>query len=282
MLIADSAYPPKTYPPSWNGQPIVGWGFYIGGNTPHVWTAAEVAELKSRYRYLLPIYTCSNPANRDAVVDAHAAVTALQSFGLRGCLVQLDYETAVDSAYESEFGAVLAAAGYVLELYGSATSVAKNLRPDGGYDEASWTGRDTPPTDTADQFVDVGAYDLNDFRPSAPLWDTTAPTPAAPAAAIEEETDMQQIDPTTVHPGEYAFGVPSGRTRVAFAADGYGEAPAKLRVVVWVLNECDVHDGVEVGGTAPKSVEIPLPTGCTAVTVRREDASEFPVSVCIS
>jgi hypothetical protein len=73
MLIADSAYPQASYPASWNGQPIVGWGFYIGGNTPHRWSAAEVAVLKAHYRYLLPIYTCSNPGSRNAAADAAAA-----------------------------------------------------------------------------------------------------------------------------------------------------------------------------------------------------------------
>lgn len=285
MLVADSAYPLTTYPATWNGQPIVGWGFYLGGNTPHVWTAGEVAELKRHYRFLLPIYTCSNPADRDPQIDGHEAVTALQALGVpRGpLLVQLDYETAVDSAYEAEFGAVLAAAGYVLELYGSASTVAQNLRPDGGYDEAAWTGRDAPPADTADQFADVGLYDLNDFRPTAPLWDVTAtPTNPAAPAAIEEDEMPQQIERTALHPDEYAYGVPAGRTQVVFFADGYNDAPARLRVVLWGGENPDVHDGVEVGGTAKKHVPIPLPAGTTAVTVRREDGSDFPVGVSFS
>lgn len=282
MLIADSAYPLTTYPPTWNGVPIEGWGFYLGGNTPHVWTSQEVAALALRYRYLLPIYTCSNPAGRDPAADARQFVDELRALGVpRGVLVQLDYETAIDSAYEIEFAAALRAAGYVVELYGSASTVAQNLRPDGGYDAAAWTGRDTPPADTAEQFVDVGAYDLNDFRPTAPLWDVTAQTiPAAPVAAIEEDDDMpQQIERTALHPDEYAYGVKAGWTEVSFNADGYTEAPAQLRVVVWHGNDCVVHDGIQVGGTAQKSYGVPIPAGSTGVTVRREDGSDFPVGV---
>lgn len=219
MLIADSAYPLSTYPTSWNGQAIGGYGFYIGGNTPHTWSAAEVAALKTHYRYLLPIYTCSNPASRNAATDAAAAIGALRALAVPGSvLVQLDYETAVDSAYEQAFGALLAAAGYILELYGSAATVAKNVRPAGGYDEASWTGKDTAPADTGVQFVDVGSYDLNDFRASAPLWDTRPPAPTPPTVrpATTQEDDMTQaID------GQADIGWSMGQMRVVqVTADG--------------------------------------------------------------
>lgn len=181
MLIGDSAYPPSTYPTTWKTQSIVGWGFYIGGNTPHVWTVAEVAELKKHYRYLLPIYTRSDPQSASPSADALAAIKQLQLLGVpEGTLVQLDYETAVDSSYEQAFGTTLATAGYILELYGSKSTVVQNAVPAGGYDEADWTGTDTPPVSTADQFANFPTYDLNDFRSDAKLWDTRPVAPPNP------------------------------------------------------------------------------------------------------
>lgn len=180
MLVGDSAGPLTAYPTSWSGKPIVGWGFYLGGDTPHPWTDAEVAELKRHYRYLLPIYTRSDPqGTAEAAADAAAALARMRGLGQpRGTLVQLDYETAVAAAYEQNFDAAVVAAGYRTELYGSATTVVRNPRPSGGYDEADWTGADGAPGSTAVQFADEGGFDLNDFADDAPLWDTRPP--AAP------------------------------------------------------------------------------------------------------
>ena len=282
IILGDSAYPLATYPTTWNGLAVGGWGFYIGGNTPHTWSAAEVAALKTHYRYLLPIYTCSNPGSRNAAADAADAIAHLRALDIPvGTEVQLDYETAVDSAYEQAFDKALRVAGYSLILYGSASTVVKNARPSAGYNEAGWTGKAYAPADAADQFVDTGAFDLNEFATDASLWDTRPPAPiqAAPAAATEED-DMQQIEPTRDHPGEYAYGVTAGKTKVAFVADGYALAPAKLRVATWVGNNPQVHEGVTLGGTASEHyATVALPPGCNAVTVRREDSSAFPVGV---
>ena len=50
----DAAYPPAK-PPAADGVCI-----YIGGDTPHVWTLAEIEAQPARYR--LPIFVRSNPA----------------------------------------------------------------------------------------------------------------------------------------------------------------------------------------------------------------------------
>lgn len=193
MLIGDSAYPLSVYPTEWKGEPIVGWGFYIGGDTPHVWTLAEIARLKQTYQFLLPIYTRSNPQSANPASDASATIKQLAYISApKNILVQLDYEAAIDSAFESSYGNTLKNAGYIMELYGQSSTVTQNALPYGGYDIAVWTGSDYAPTSTGDQFIDVGLYDLNDFKSSAPLWNTRpAPVVIPPTPAMApKETDV--------------------------------------------------------------------------------------------
>jgi len=129
----------------------------------------------------------------------------------------------------------------------------------------------------AHQYESTARWDLSSV---ADYWPGVDKPPTPAHSPDTEEDDMQQIEPTAVHPGEYAYGVPPGRTKVSFVADGYNLSPAKLRVVTWVGNNAQVHDGVLVGGSgAPRSVTLALPGGANAVTVHREDASAFPVGV---
>lgn len=126
----------------------------------------------------------------------------------------------------------------------------------------------------AHQYESTARWDLSSV---ADYWPGVDPSTPAPLPDTEED-DMQQIEPTATHPGEYAYGA-IGKTRIVFCADGYGDAPAKLRVVMWVGDSAQVHDGVTVGGTATKAASLNFPAGTNAVTVKREDASAFPVSV---
>src|SRR6266498_2611689 len=48
----DAAYPP-TSPPNWEAV-----AFYLGGNTPHVWTDSEIERQPARWR--LPIFVRSH------------------------------------------------------------------------------------------------------------------------------------------------------------------------------------------------------------------------------
>lgn len=201
MLIGDSAYPPATYPTEVGGKPVVGWCVYIGGNTPHVWTEAEIAHLKAQpwCRYLLPVYVRSRPTGVDqAQRDAAAAVAWSKAHGQPpGTLVMWDYETAVNSAYELAVDAALRAGDGDLEvLYGSRSTVVQNTAPSGGYDEADWTGADHAPASMAVQFLSTTGYDMNDFRPGAPLWDLRPPAPPVAAAAVtikEEDTMIYRV-----------------------------------------------------------------------------------------
>lgn len=194
VQIGDSAYPLAAggYPSS-----VVGWGFYIGGDTPHVWSDAEVAALP--YRYRLPIYTRSDPSGTaQAQSDAGAAVAWARAHGQpAGTLIQLDFESAVDASYVEAFDAVVTAAGFRTLLYGSQSTVLQNPRPSGGYNVADWDGVDDDPSWTAKQYEDTGSYDLNDFSPTAPLWDTQAAVAAPPE---EDEMITLSVQPDPANP----------------------------------------------------------------------------------
>lgn len=143
----------------------------------------------------------------------------------------------------------------------------------------------------AHQYAEASRWDLSSV---ADYWPGVDPAPnPTPAPIPEDVMQMQpylgQIEPLSVHPGEYAYGIPTGATRIGFVADGYDMAPARLRVVLWNQDAPTVRDGVVFGGTAPHhhtslelypvkdktGQEVPV----NAVTVRREDGSAFPVGV---
>lgn len=169
LTFYDASAPPAD-PPSTDGVCI-----YIGGDTPHVWTPAEIDRQKARYR--LPIFVRSNPAGASAARDVKAAVAQLQVIGApKGCLVAWDTETAADVPYMSAVYLYLRAAGYQLIDYGSQSSVFGNLVPDGYYWGADWTG--TARIDTGDkmtQYASFKDYDLSLAIPSLPFWDTRRP-----------------------------------------------------------------------------------------------------------
>lgn len=188
ILLGDSSTPlgqPSGWQyPKWFGSPaspISGWGFYIGGDTPHVWTDAEIAALP--YRYRLPIFTRSNPNGAvGAGVDSADIIRWAQEHRQpKGTLIQIDLETAVDPAYVSTLSTGVAGAGWKIIAYGSAAYVTGNPAPAGGYNVATWTGRAPTTQETmGEQFADIGPYDLNSFLPYAPLWDTLGGTSMLP------------------------------------------------------------------------------------------------------
>jgi hypothetical protein len=237
MLIGDSAFPPASYPTSFGGKPVVGWCVYIpGGDAYHGWTQAEIDHLKAQpwCRYLLPVFVRSNPQGAaQASADAATVAAWARAQGQpRGTLTMLDYETAVDSAYEQAFDQDLRNADGSLEvLYGSKSTVVKNPAPSGGYDEADWTG--TIPgalASTAVQFYSGTSYDLNEFRDTAPLWDLRPAPTSHPA--LPQEDDMS----TTSVNGRAGLSWPAGaRHVVQVTYDPAGGDPT-LRVVLALIS----------------------------------------------
>lgn len=165
----DAAYPPPD-------PHLDVCAFYIGGDTPHVWSDSEIAAQSARWR--LPIYVCSDPGTRNPTSDSATALAWLRAHGVpAGSTLALDYETAVDSAYVTAFDKELVAAGWQLLLYGSQTSVTQNQRPSAGYWTASWTGvahldSGAAATQWASDTMLGKPYDLSEVADSLVLWDT--------------------------------------------------------------------------------------------------------------
>lgn len=195
LTFYDAAVPPPN-PPQTDGV-----AFYIGGDTVHVWTRAEIEATTARYR--LPIFVRSNPGGvSEAEQDVDAAIAALKSIGApKGCLVSWDTETAADPAYMRTVFAWLELAGYKLIDYGSQSVLFANQLPAGGYYwGADWTGNKAILAgDAGTQYANDGQYDLDVFKPGLPFWDTHHGGTTPPPPVNWQEHMMQQLP--VVHQG---------------------------------------------------------------------------------
>jgi peptidoglycan hydrolase-like protein with peptidoglycan-binding domain len=187
LKFIDAAFP-GSYPAA------DGFCFYAGGDTPHVWSTAEVAALKSKYRFLLPIYVRSNPPGPGAAADVAKAVSQLRLYGVpQGSLVAWDMETAADAAYTAAVYGLLSGAGYKMIDYGSQSFVTGNRIPDGYYWGAQWTGvSHFAPGDEMTQYASFAAYDESLAQAVLPFWDTRpAPPPPPPSPVPSWLADLQ-------------------------------------------------------------------------------------------
>jgi hypothetical protein len=170
----DASTPPAN-PPRWH----VAAG-YIGGNTPHVWTADEWADQPAPYR--LPIFTASNRADDDAMARIDADLIRHELSALRvppGCVVCVDIETRVYTRYLTELNALVRP--WHLLVYGSLSTVRQNPQTSAGRWAADWTDNIFEGVDLAghDRIVAVQwasadqrhlPYDSSVIVDSLPLW----------------------------------------------------------------------------------------------------------------
>lgn len=193
LTFFDAAYPPAT-PPNTDGVCI-----YIGGDTPHVWTQAEIGRQHARFR--LPIWVRSNPGQVNVNADAHAALMRLHEIGCpAGSLVALDVETTVAPSWVHAFYSALHAGGYPIIVYGSQSVVLGNDVPDGWYWGADWTDvAHFARGDVMTQYASFRAYDLDLAKSTLPFWDTRPPAqhPVAPPAMPAPVT-AHAVDSTTI------------------------------------------------------------------------------------
>lgn len=271
--MGDSANPPGTYPTG--AGACDAWGIYIDGDTPHVWTAAEIAAVPCRW--LLPIYVCDNPAQRNPTSDAAAAVAWLRTHHVpAGSALALDYEMAVNAAYVTTFDKAVTAAGWTLLLYGSQSYVIRNPRPSAGYWTASWSGfPHLDPGAAATQYIgdtQLGKpYDLSLVADSLVLWDTQGHTAQAATAARDWRQDMLHLD---LNPGDIKVFTPpaavvGGACTLTLSTD-FGDGAATIRVAIysfkdqgWTVNSYPLE---ATGGAA----SIPLTADANKVSLVHE------------
>jgi hypothetical protein len=200
LTFYDAAYPPASSPVT------DGVCFYIGGDTPHVWTKAEVSAQKARYR--LPVFVRSNPESASATKDVTEAVTQLHAIGApAGILVAWDLESAVDAAYIAAVYRSVKPVGYRLIVYGSQSTVLGNDSPGDLYWGADWTGKaHLHSGDAVTQYVSFSEYDESLALSSLPFWDTQQPTVKPPTTSDWQGKLMKSLQ-SPVQQGDNGSGV---------------------------------------------------------------------------
>lgn len=235
----DAAYPLASPPPS-DGVVI----YLPGGDAVHGWSTAEAGEQKARYR--LPVFVRSNPPGPGAAADVAAAVAALHAIGApKGTLVAWDVEMAADAAYIRAVYGAMKAAGYLLIVYGSQSTVLGNDNPDGLYWGADWTG--VPHLHSPDmmtQWVSFAGYDESLAEASLPFWDT-APHVLPPAGPVPGG-----LSGTPIVTADLAWGIVKGATHYRYqVARGVASRPGAVVATAVVKGTHAV--GVKLGRPGP-------------------------------
>lgn len=116
------------------------FGFYIGGNTPHIWTKLQVDAQPSPLR--LPIWVYGHASGASAgTLEASAVLDLMPVYGVpKNMKVAVDMETMVDVDYINAFEHVLSRHGYGTAVYGSKDTITGNPLTNGGRWVADWTG----------------------------------------------------------------------------------------------------------------------------------------------
>jgi peptidoglycan hydrolase-like protein with peptidoglycan-binding domain len=170
---------------------------YIGGDTPHSWTAAEIQALPSRWVW--PCWVRSDPSLVTVAVDAAACIHRLHQLRVpHGTSVILDLETAVDGLFVDTFTAELKVAGYLVTKYGSMDFIFRNPETTCGTFVADPTGSPHMVSvgDTvATQYAFLGTRDLSLVKDNAtvPLWEINPVQPPPPPGPSWEETMLRKL-----------------------------------------------------------------------------------------
>lgn len=168
--IVDMAYPTASHPTA----DIV--GFYIGGDTPHVWTDEPPHREISTYAPdgKLPIWVRSNPTNAsEGKAEARIVIAWLKAHNVPyGMTVVLDLEIAINASYVNAFNSEVEHAGYHVMKYGSLSTIARNPRTFATWG-AWWIGH--PPSSMpsgydAIQYQNSQDWDMSVIIPRVPIW----------------------------------------------------------------------------------------------------------------
>jgi hypothetical protein len=223
LTFYDAAYP-------LNEPPVTdGVCFYIGGDTPRIWTVAEINAQPARYR--LPVFVRSDPGNASAVTDVVEAVSYLHQIGApTRTLVAWDTEIADDPAYISAVYRNITPAGYKLIVYGTQSIVTQEENPDGLYWGADWTGSPFLHTgDAMTQYVSFSSYDESLAEVTLPFWDTHHDSPPSSVPPWQERL-MQALPTITIGATGTAVrtvqGLCSARGQVTIIDGVFGPATA--------------------------------------------------------
>jgi hypothetical protein len=127
------------------------------------------------------------------------------------------------------------------------------------------------------QYYDFGGYDASVI---ADYWPGLDPDPAPSSQTIVLEEEPVQIEPLSVHAGDYAIACNPDVEEITLVADGDHGDPAVVRVAAWVGDNPTVAV-IKVGGSAGHSIGHTLPANCNGVTIKRQDQLGFAVGVAL-
>ena len=157
------------------------FAFYIGGDTPHVWTDEEIAQLRARWA--VPIFVRANPA-ADFAADAVSVLGWLHDHGwAHGTTVVIDTESVPMDAYLHGLNALIDAGGYRLMNYESKGPMPSNPLTSGGRWVADWTG--VPHMFDGAEATQYASSPMIGFP-----WD---------ASVIDEGVPLHELHPPAVH-----------------------------------------------------------------------------------
>ena len=165
---------------------------YVGGDTPHPWTDADIATMDEKY--LFPTWVRSNPSGFSGAAEAATFAAWLHGHhATPGSTVCLDLETAVDAVYVDAFNLGMRAAGFKVCKYGSKGFIFGNPQTDGGTFVADPTGSPHMVTEgdtVATQWGFEGGFDMSLVKDTVPLWQVrgTTPPPPPPPSSTKEVT----------------------------------------------------------------------------------------------
>lgn len=157
------------------------YAVYLLGDTPHVWSSAEIRALRARW--CVPICVHDFPQGDPRALAAQFNAD-LHSMGVPlGARVALDTESTAMPDYVAAFNEVVTLAGYELMEYESKGPLGTNPPTSGGRWVADWTG--VPhlfPGSVATQYANAAMIGLP--------WD---------ASVIDASVKLWEIHPPVVH-----------------------------------------------------------------------------------
>lgn len=127
--------------------------FYIGGDTPHIWTKDQITRPSNDYRLPIWVYDPIRSGATYGQRDGVKAATICLNLGMpkdKQLLICLDMETYIDESYTSAFHDAVVAAGYWYTVYESESiQNSRNVTGTVGPWSASWDGK---------PHIDAGAW----------------------------------------------------------------------------------------------------------------------------
>lgn len=165
--------------------------FYVGGNTPHIWTKEQIIRSSNEYRLPIWVYDPAQSSIDDGKRNAAEFADALKAIGVpKGSVAALDMETYVNGPYSQAFHEEIVDQGYLYVVYES-EGIAGNYVGDLGRWYALWDN-DKSLDSFAHQYANDGMlghpFDISVVASFDHFWNIKK-TSEPPAPVVREPID---------------------------------------------------------------------------------------------